>query len=222
MTLIDHGKLGRREPVVREGDRVLIEAVGSHLATHFGEPLVIHDRDSRWVHLDLFVCPATEAQPFSVISTCGMAERPLTTAANQRVWTELIAFLPLDWPTAGPELARPAVSWPFTLLRWLARVPHQTGTGFAPRESFGPIPYEPADQRPYPYEGAVFLDQPILPPLAMVGREVRFLAMCPIFADELAWIRRRGTQVFLDAFAADAEGEALLVEENRPSYAPVT
>jgi hypothetical protein len=217
--LVDHGDLARREPVVREGDRVLIAAVGEHLDRTFGPGFVIHDRDSRWVHVDVFVYPATETRSYTVLATCGMAERPLTTCQHERVWTELLVCLPDDWPVTSAALADPALSWPVSLLRWIARMPHQTGTGFAKRESMGPIPYAQPAQRPYPYDGAVFLGQRLVPRLGMVGREIEFLAVCLIHGDELAWIRARGVDVLLEAFAAN-EDSPLLVDDDRPSYAP--
>ena len=215
--LVEHGPLPQRAPVKRAGDPVLIDAITAHLEA-LGPIEVIHDLDSRWVHLDLVLCRPVD-KGYVIVATCGMAERPLKTLTGERIWTELLCVLDLEWPLAPAEIGQPENAWPFTLLRWLARFPHQTGTGYQTRESVGPITFSADGPRVHPYEAAFFIGQKLVPKLAMVGREITFLAACPIYADELAWIRRDGLDVLLAAFAA-AGNIPLLIDDQRDSYAP--
>lgn len=216
--LIDHGALPPHEPRVSKGDPVLLEALERHVERGVG-PIsgVIPDSDSRWVNVGLFLVPCGPNRPVTVVCTGGMSERPLTLFTGERVWTELFVVLPASWPTTTPNLGRPEHFWPLSFLRWIARFPHQTGRGFRARESLGPIPHAPP--RATVFDAALLLEQPLLPPLAMVGREVQFLAVCPIHLDELEWIRAEGSQVLLDAFAARG-AEPLIIDPARPSFAP--
>jgi hypothetical protein len=212
--IVDHTNVPVREPKRREGDPVLIEAVDDHLRA-FGPGLVVHDHDSRWVHVDVFMFPATPERAFGVTVTCGMAERPLTDITGRRVWTELCCVLPASWPFTG----QPAHFWPMSLMRWIARMPHETGTGFAAGDTLGPIPRAPETVPLYPFEAALFQAQPLIAPLAMVGRDVTFLAMCPLYLDELHWARAHGSRVLVDAFTARAI-TPWQIDPARPSLAP--
>ena len=217
--IVDHGLLPRHNDRKSKGDIVLIEAVEQHLKRLLGEPLgVIGDKKPRHVHVDLFVVPPTPTRPVLVVTTSGMAERPLLSSVGKRIWSELVLVLPESWPTALAELQQPERCWPLTLLRWLAHFPHETGVGYQVGDNVGPIPQaSPPPSRLA--EAAMLLDQPFLPPLAMVGREVRFLAVCPIFPEELAWVQREGSDALLRAFSAN-DAEPLLVDPSRPSFAP--
>ena len=218
--LVDHSALPERAERKSEGDPVLIDAIGKHLGKYFGVVSgVLHDDDSRWVHLDLHVLAADEARPVTIVCTSGMAERPLKSTAGARLWTELMIVLPGDWPLKQPALGRPESFWPFSILRWLARFPHRTGTGFTPGESIGPIPRRTDLPPASAFDAALFLSQDLVPNVSMVGREVEILAVCPIHLDELAWIREHGSRVLRDAFA-ERGVDPLLFDPTRPSFAP--
>ena len=204
--LIHHGHLPARPDTRSEGDRVLFEAVGAHLARHV-EPAatVFRDRDARWVRVDLHAIARPDEL---VLVTSGMAERPLfpmypATAQSQGVYTELVLRLPASWPRTQPELAEPRWVWPLGWLGTLARGPHRHGVAVRPRQTSGPVtaPLPPGATRATDFDGVLFLASTLVPPMTIVGRTVEFLAVCPLFPSELAFARARGTDALLALFA---------------------
>jgi hypothetical protein len=217
-TIVQHGDLPQREAAVRPADPVLIDAVGAHLERTFGPGAgVIDDADSRWAHVDLFILPPNRERPVTVVATCGMAARPLTTTAGTRTWTELLCVLPPGWPTTTPAIGAPQRFWPLALLRWLARLPHQTGRGYSPGDTVGPLAH--GTPRTHAFDAALLVAQSLVSPLPMVGREVQYLALCPLHLPELEWARAVGSQPLLTAF--DSRNESpLVIWPERPSFAP--
>ena len=199
--LVDHGVLPRRPARKSTGDTVLIDAIVAHLNKHAGTPsTVYHDGDCRWVHLDVhLVGPGTRGDRW-LLCTSGMAERPLRTPLPQdrpdRLWTELVMVLPPSWDLSEATLTRPESFWPIGWLRFLGRQPHATGVGYLPGDSISRL-RDPREPGPSPFDGALFVPSTRVPPMTMVGRQVRFLAVCPLFAAEIAVVRDHGSRALL-------------------------
>ncbi len=201
--VIMHDRLPEKPPTKSEGDRVLIEAVASHLTHHVAKiASVYHDRDARWVHVDVYAIPTDGAV---VLATSGMAERPLFPARvdgkTAGVYTELVIELPADWRFADSDLTDPRWFWPIGWLRHLARMPHRHSLAYRPRETTGPMS-PPGGPRATDFDAVLFLASSRVPPLAIVGRTIEFLVVCPLYAEELALARSRGTSELLARFAA--------------------
>jgi hypothetical protein len=187
----------RRQPRRSKGDTVLIDAIVAHLEKHVGNPsIVYHDRDCRWVHIDVHMVAPSQSADRWLLCTSGMAERPLRTLDQRDVlWTELVMVPPPGWdPEAA--MARPESFWPIGWLRFLARQPHATGVGYKLGASVS-LPRDPRNPAPCPFEGALFVPSTRIPPMTMVDRQVLFLAVCPLLPAEIAVVRDRGSNVFL-------------------------
>src|SRR5438477_178095 len=67
------------EPRMSRGDRALIEAMHDHLERCFpgGGSVVLHEKISPTIHLDVMVVAPTAAYPFLRLVTCGVAELPM-------------------------------------------------------------------------------------------------------------------------------------------------
>jgi hypothetical protein len=189
-----------------DGDAVLTEAINAHLARRVGPIARVYPgRDPRWVKLDVHVIPAGDEL---VLVTSGMAERPLFAAdlggGTQGYYTELVMRLPADWQITEADLADVADrqrAWPVVWLRYLGRMPHRRAMVFRPCETTGPIlPWGPA--RASEFVGALFVASARVRPLALVDRNVEFLAVCPLYPEELALARGRGGGELLARFAA--------------------
>nr|HEX4312334.1 suppressor of fused domain protein [Kofleriaceae bacterium] len=206
--VIHHDRLPARPDTRSDGDRALLDAVAAHVARHVGpDASVLRDRDARWVRVDLHAIARPDEL---VLVTAGMAERPLApvfpAGAAPTIYSELVMRLPASWPRAQPALAEPRWSWPLAWLGLLAREPHRHGVAYRPRQTTGPIARPGAlpagATRATDYDGALFVASTLVPPLALVGRTVEFLAVCPLFPSELAFARDRGTDALLAKLAA--------------------
>ncbi len=201
--VIVHDRLPEKPATKSEGDRVLIEAIAAHIAHHVA-PIasVYHDRDSRWVHVDVHAVRTDDAV---VLATSGMAELPLFPTGldgkTAGVYTELVVELPADWRFADADLTDPRWFWPIGWLRYLARMPHRHSLAYRPRETTGPMS-PPGGPRATDFDAVLFLASSRVPPLAIVGRTIEFLALCPLYPAELALARSHGTSELLSRFAA--------------------
>ncbi len=217
--VIEHGRLPEKPATKSDGDRVLIEAVAAHL-THHVAPItsVYHDRDSRWVHVDLH---AISTERGVALATSGMAERPLfpvgLDGTGAGIYTELVIELPAGWRFGEADLTDPRWFWPMAWLRFLARTPHRHSIEYRPRETTGPMS-PPDGPRATDFDAVLFLASSRVPPLAIVGRTVEFLAVCPLYPEELALARRHGTSELLSRFAAK-QLDPVRVDPARPRVA---
>jgi len=127
MRLFKKYKMPTSEPTVSRGDPELIRAISDHVTSKIG-PIdqVLHDKDSRAVHVDIHHVAPTEDQPFHILVTSGMSELPMNVPKEEKGFpaAELMAFLPpeADWQK----------HWMVDQLRFLARVPHILHSFFAP------------------------------------------------------------------------------------------
>jgi hypothetical protein len=216
--VIAHDRLGEYPPTRRERDPVLGAAVAAHVERHAGAIAQVYgDRDARWVHLDVLVAPRAGEL---VVVTSGMAERPLypvsrTAERTAGVFTELVMRLPADWRHDEAALGEPRWFWPFGWLRYLGRMPHRHAVAYRARETSGPMS-RPDAPRAMAFDGVLFLASAAVPAMAMVGRTVEFLAVCPLHPEELALARERGTDALLGRLR-DAGIDPEVVDPERAS-----
>lgn len=221
VVLVERDRLPEKAATKSDGDPVLIEAIGRHVGRAVAPvTLVYHDRDRRWIHLDVHIVPPAPDRPHFTLITSGMAERPLRGAAivgrdRERLWTELVMSVPRDWRFGEGSLADPRWYWPIGWLRSLARHAHRTGVGYRAGETIGPL--SPAGFPKAPtFDAALFVESSRIPPLEVVGREIRFLAVCPLWPAELQHARTAGARSLREALAAMGH-DLEKVEPDRPS-----
>jgi hypothetical protein len=213
--LVKHDELAEQPARKSEGDVVLIEAVTRHVKKHVGEiAMVYHDKDGRWVHLDVHVARASDAL---VLCTSGMSERPLRQYGRDgtKIWTELVTVLPADWPFDERALTSPERFWPFAWLRYIGRQPHRTNVAVNANETFGPMS-PPDGPRATPFDGVLFLPSARLPKLEMVGRSIEHLAVIPIHASELEHARGNGSRSLVEKLRAQ-RADVERIDPDRPA-----
>ena len=182
------------------GDGVLMAGVQRHLDAHLGElPQVFHELVSPSAHIDLYPYPATAERPFHVVATTGMAERPMQLPEGVRgdAHVELMLLLPPQWPLDAAAWQDERHYWPLRWLKRVARFHYETGRwlgeGHVLTHGEPPTPIDASTAC-----DAVLLARPArLPaPLHRVrlddGREVRFLCLYFLDAEQRAQLEERG------------------------------
>jgi hypothetical protein len=211
------------EPRPSSGDRELIEAVEAHVTEHFGEPSTVwHELVSPYVHVDVHVVAPTDERPVFTLVTSGMSERPMSSDEGDR-YAELMIVLPPTWPAAGsPEFARPEAYWPYKLLEDLAQAPHEFRTllwsGHTVSNGNPPEPYAPDTKL-----CGTLLFSPLLGPegfdtLRVGERDIRFLAVLPLHADEMKLKLDKGLEALYELL--DAAELTEILDHDRPSVVP--
>jgi hypothetical protein len=199
-------------PPGSEGDAELLDAVTAHVQGHLGPVAdVLHQIVSPWVHVDVLVAAPTQQRPFHTLVTCGMAERAMVPWEPDPAleYAELVLALPSDWPLQAPE-----GGWPLKLLQDTAELPHRFQTWLhlahtVPNGAPKPQPYA----RGCPFSGIV-LAPPLLTPegfdtLAVGDRQVRFLGVIPLYADEMDLKLEQGVEALFDRLDAAGVTEGL-------------
>lgn len=199
------------EPVAHagasEGDRALIDAVSGHIEQWIG-PVhqVFHEITSPHVHIDVHhVLPAPE-RPFHTLVTSGMAEKAMATPAGAEAFSlaELVVLLPPDWPLEREAFRDERNYWPIRELKSLARMPHVYSSwlwwGHSAQNGSAGEPYAPNTR----LNASVLLDPLSLPEdfgsLQYSAGPIRFLAVVPIYPEELQFKPRSGVEPLLDRF----------------------
>ena len=138
-----------------------------------------------------------------MLCTSGMAERPLKFPGSERstLWTEMVMVLPGHWELDEPSLGDPENFWPLGWLRFLARQAHKTGVALNAGETTSLLS-APDVPRPTAFEGVALIESTRVPGMKLVGREVGFLAVVPLHANEIERARSDGFQTVIEAMKA--------------------
>lgn len=205
------------------GEPELIAAVDEHVTRYVAEPSQTwHEIVSPYVHVDIHVVEPSETRPAFTLVTSGMSERPMTAPDGER-YAELFMVLPPTWPAPGaPGFHDPDAYWPYQLLQDLARLPHEFATwldaGHTVPNGDPPGPYGPGTG----LCGALLTPPTIQPDgferLMFGEREVRMLAVIPLYADEMQLKLDKGADALYDLLDAAEVTEAL--HPDRPSVVP--
>jgi len=206
------------------GDPVLIEAVDAHIERALGDSTgsVLHEIVSDRIHLDVHLVPPAPTRDWNTLVTCGMAERPMTVpeGLEDYRYAELLLALPSSWPLREDAFADESNYWPVRLLKDLARLPHDYDTflcyGHTVPNGDPPQPYADGTG----FSGA-FIGGPMLTPeefdelTLSDGRLVRFMAVFPLFAEEMAFKLEHGSEALSKRFVEHGVSEWVNVD--RPS-----
>ena len=190
------------------------EEITAHFETLFPgrESFVYHEILSDLVHIDVNLMRPTEQQPFYVVYTTGMSDRPMTlpdeiSNREDLQYAEVFLFLPGDWDLGkefqlGTDIP-PEHFWPIHMLKFLARFPHAYETWLGPGHT---IPNGPdyAPLGPGVDFGGVVLDQ-LGKGLEQVetkdGRCVNLLFVIPAYREEIEYKLKYGMDGLQDRFA---------------------
>ncbi len=196
-----------REFELAIGDEQTINAVTAHVEANLGAiDSVFHEIISDLIHLDVHHVLPSEKLPCHVLVTSGMSDRPMTVPDGYPgpKHLELCAFLPPDWRMSGDaeksagEDAAERLYWPVRWLKNMARLPHEFETflGYGHTVPNGDPPEPFADNVEF---CCMMVTMPYAAPFefakTQVGdREVHFLAVVPLFKEEMTLKLRKGPE----------------------------
>ncbi|MBL8880407.1 MAG: suppressor of fused domain protein [Phycisphaerales bacterium] len=204
-------------------DSELIELISSHVERHIGPiSFVLHEQHSESVHIDVHCVAPTPERNIWTLVTSGMSQLPMVVPDDfpTPMFLELICFLPPRWPVLAQAVHNESDYWPIRWLRLLARFPHRyrTWLGYGhtipngdPPQAFAP--------------NTKFCGMLLAPPLSVPAeflkierpdeRDICFLAMQPLYHDEMTYKLTHGTDALLDRL--DEAQIDDIIDVNRPS-----
>jgi hypothetical protein len=205
------------------GDVEIIEAVSAHIEKHIGKiALVLHEKESPHVHVDVHIVEPTSKRPFKVVVTSGMSERPMPVpdGTSDGRYAELAICLPPDWPVSSEAFQKEENWWPFRLLKELARYPHVEKTWLYAGHSM--CWYDPSKPfAPNTRMTSVMLLRPkLFAPQAHIihlgeDKHALLCAVFPLYDEELELKLRDGSERLERLF--EKNGITELLDPRRPS-----
>lgn len=107
------------------------------------------------IHLDVLVVDPTDTRPFYTLITSGMSQKPMTPTipeVSNCKYSELVLFLPADWPLNENEMYKEENFWPISMIKKIALFPHLHNTWFWHGHTYSnQLPFHSST----PYSGAL-------------------------------------------------------------------
>ena len=192
------------------GDGDLIDAISDHIEANLGPvESVFHEIISDLVHIDVHRVEPTDERPWLTLVTSGMSELPMNMPGEDglaQCYAELFITLPADWKLSEADLKDENWYWPIRWLKTLARLPHEYDTWLGPGHTVpNGDPPEPIADR------TGFCCMLVLPSpttaesfdtLTWNDREIDFLALVPLYREEMDLKLREGTDELVRRLAA--------------------
>jgi Suppressor of fused protein (SUFU) len=190
------------------GNESRMAEIEAHVEKHIGKPAwVFHELVSDLVHVDVHIVEPTPERNYYTLFTTGMSDRPMTAPreVSDCRYAELLICLPPDWNLEQKDFDNEANFWPIRWLKILSRLPHQYNTWLFightvpngdPATSFADNTNLCCALLTTP---ALF--DPDFLTLELKDRQIHFLALVPIYAEEMEFKMRKGVNSLLDRFA---------------------
>jgi hypothetical protein len=204
-------KSRERDFEVATGDEESIEAISEHIEQHVGEiDIVYHEMVSDLIHVDVHRVLPTEERPFYTLITSGMSDRPMTVpeGAEAFEYSELMIYLPSDWPMEESDFEDESNYWPIRLMKMLSRLPHEYETWLALDHT---VPNgDPAD--PYSDETGFVCAMLAVPEMENEEfwrleindeKTINFFSIVPLYAEETNFKLKRGADKLFERFERD-------------------
>ena len=213
---------------------LFLEEIESHLGSFLGEQEgVYHEIVSDRIHVDILLFGPNEQRPFWTLVTSGMSDLPMLVPsgvdpASSFERAELVISLPHDWLPSDPIESSSVDEltderwWPIGWLKFAARFPHEYNSwlwaGHSIPNGDPPEPLGPGTGM----TGIVLAPPMTWPNSALVlqtalGERITFLAVYPIYTDEMELKLNEGADVLFERLLKEDVSE--LLDANRPSVA---
>jgi Suppressor of fused protein (SUFU) len=188
-----------------ESRMVEIEA---HVERYVGKPVsVFHELVSDLVHVDVHIVEPTPEHNFNTLFTTGMSDRPMTAPddVSDCCYAEILICLPPDWKLNHKDFDDESNFWPLRWLKILARLPHQYKTwlflGHTVPNGDPPRPFADNTDLCCALLAAPVLFGADFLTLDLDDRRIHFLALVPIYREEMEFKMRHGVDALEDRFA---------------------
>jgi hypothetical protein len=203
------------------------QEVGEHIRRCFGEPdTVLHEHLSKYVHLDVFVIAPSRDRTFTTYVTSGMSDRPMQAPVQMPEWSRAELLIALPGPPEDHVDEQGRFHYLIEQMRAYARRPHAVGSYYTLGQTVGPLDDDPIG--PDTEMTAAVLSRAVLSPIIdsiaafraslSTGEAVNFLAVEPIYPDELELKMKRGPDALIQRLEGAQAFE--LYNPARASVAP--
>lgn len=198
-----------------------LKKIDLHITKWLGEVSgVFHEIISPTVHVDVHLVPPARDRNFNVLVTSGMSDKPMNSPFPEARYAEVVALLPPDWKLDQASFEDENNYWPIRQLKFIARFPHEFDTWVWATHTI------PNGDPPEPYASntnlsCILLYYPISLPQGFhrlkvnEEKEISFLALIPIFRDEMEFKLKKGMEGLIEKF--DANGLTEVIDIHRPS-----
>jgi len=207
------------EPV--SGDPNTISHIDEHLDRFFADEdiSVFHEIISDKVHIDIYMIKANAERPYNVLMTSGLSSLPMNVPEGLEglAYAEIYTILPADWPLTQDAFDNEDNYWPIRQLKTLARFPHLYGTWIGEGHTIAngnpPEPMSPNCG----FEGVILLSGFTLPEgfafIETGDKVISVLSMIPLYAEEMDYKLKKGTDALLEKF--DKYNISEIIDVNR-------
>jgi hypothetical protein len=187
---------------------------------------VFHEIVSDQVHIDVHWVKPTSKNPFHVLVTSGMSDKPMNVPAGIEAprYLELYVLLPSDWKIQGKnyetvenEFSDENTYWPVRWLKTIARLPHSFNTWVGWGHTI------PNGENAEPFAESTKLGCVMLLPSIALPKEffelktdkktINFLCLFPLYKQEMEFKLKHGSDKLLDRF--DEYGISDIVDPKR-------
>lgn len=189
------------------GDGENIDNISYHIETNIG-PIesVFHEIISDQVHIDIHWVKPTNKNPFHVLVTSGMSDKPMNVPIEIEapIHLELCVLLPKDWKIEENAFSDENIYWPVRWLKTIARFPHSFNTWVGYGHTI------PNGENADPFAESTNLGCIVLLPSMTLGQEffelktykktINFLCLIPLYKEEMKFKLKYGTDKLLDKF----------------------
>jgi hypothetical protein len=169
----------------------IIEAFDIYCKQLGVEPLVLDEKKSDEIHIDLYIVPPTDDFPHKRVYTTGAASYAMDVPPGVSPYCEYMIVLPADWPTEFEDLQDQKNWWPFNLLKRVARAPMRNKLTFSEFDSI-PLTSDGSHLPGTPFSSLMLVQPYFLPLQQRVLRTtqdhtINILCIVPLYTSELAY-----------------------------------
>lgn len=196
-----------------------IQEISDHIEKYVGKiNSVLHELISDTIHIDIHHVLPTKEKPFHFLITSGMSDLPMkvSTGPEELKYLELMVVLPESWEISSESFNDERWYWPFRQLKYLARFPHKYNSWFGYGHTIpNGDPAEPfADNTKL--DGVILLTPSLVPSEFLTleinaSKKIEFLVIVPLYAEEMDFKLRKGSDALLDKLIENEIDEVIVV-----------
>ncbi len=182
-----------------------VEIIDQHLDNFFDseEILVLHEKESKIIHSDIFIVKPDEDRNYNLLLTCGLSALPMKVPEelDQLKFAEITMLLPIDWRLDYDDFAEENNYWPIRALKQLSKYPHLNETWFGYGHT---IPLNNTHKADHNFDSIILLKSITLSDdfiyIDTDKKEIYFYSAIPIYKEELEYILEHDIDKLLSLF----------------------